>query len=170
METFQRTLLVTIIVNSQVSGYILFGNSLTLGIALFRVPGSFQSRCGVVEIFSHSTDVVILQIGNLVNLTRLTLTEEHILQTVIAQNARVGGFDEVVEVRHRFLITQHIGQVVGGYRPCVGVGIDRVDIGSTEEEGLGVLPIGTGGLPISTSLIEGCLRAIHYGVVCIVIA
>ena len=89
---------------------------------------------------------------------------------MIAQNTSVGSLDEVVEIRHRLGIAQHVGQVVGGYRPCVGVGIDGVDIGSTKEEGLCVLPVGTSHLPVFTSLVEGCLRARYDTVVHVVIA
>ena len=89
---------------------------------------------------------------------------------MIAQNASVGSLDEVVEVRHGLFVTQHIGQVVSSHRPCVGVGVDRVYVGSAEEESLCVFPVGTSQLPVDTSLIESCLRAVNYCVVCIVIA
>ena len=156
--------------SGQVCGNILLGYLLSLGIALLRVPGSLQCRCGVVEVLGHGADVVVLQRGNLVNLARLALTEEHVLQTVIAEDASIGGLDEVVEVRHRLFITQNVGQVISGHGPCVGVGVDGIDIGGAEKESLGVLPVGAGGLPVGTGLVERSLRAIHYGVVGIVVA
>ena len=86
-------------------------------------------------------DVVVLEVGQLTDGAGRTLTEEHIFQTMITQNAGVGGLDEVVEIRHRLLVAQHVSKVVGGYWPCVCVGVDGVDISGSEKESLTVLPV-----------------------------
>ena len=146
-------------------GYILLGDPLSLGVALLRVPGGLQRSRGVIEILGHGADVVVLKIGDLVYLARQSLPEEHVLQSVIAQDACVGGLDEVVEVRHGLLVAQHVGKVVGGHGPGVCVGVDRIDVGRPEEERLRILPVGAGGLPVVACLVEGFLRTRYYTVV-----
>ena len=53
----------TIIVESQVSGYVVLGNLLALGITLLRVPSGLEGGGSLIKILGHSTDVIILQIG-----------------------------------------------------------------------------------------------------------
>ena len=82
------------------------------------------------------------------------MAEEYVLESVIAQDSRVGCLDEVVEVGHGLLVAQHISQVVGSNRPSVGMRVDGIDIGGSEEESLGILPIGACCFPVCTGLVE----------------
>ena len=107
---------------------------MAFGISFSGIPSGLQCCRCIIEVFGNGTDVFVLQFGYLANLTWLPLPEEHILETVIAENTRVGSLDEVVEVGHGIGIAQHVGQVVGGHWPCVGVRVDGIDIGGAEEE------------------------------------
>ena len=150
--------------------HIVEGYLMALSITLLGIPRCLQSCRSMIEILSYRTNIVVFQIGNLVYLTRLTLTEKHILQSMITQDARVCSLNEVVEVRHRLLVAQNIGQVVGCHRPCVGVGVNRINISSTKEECFSVFPIGTCHLPVGTSSVKSFLRTFYNSCVCIVIA
>ena len=67
--------------------HIILGNLQTFGIALLRVPCSLQRGGSLIEVLGHSADIVVFQIGDLLNLAGLPLAEEHVFQAVIAQDA-----------------------------------------------------------------------------------
>ena len=132
------------------------------GATLGSLPRGLQHTSGLIEVLGHGAHILILQVGELTDVARIALTEEHILNTVIAQQARVEESDFVLDIRHDALIAQHVGEGRLIYRPGVGVRIDGVFVGSTKEEGLRLLPVGTGHAPLLASRIKRLLTACHH--------
>ena len=85
------------------------------------------------------------------------MAEEHVLNAVVAQHARVEEFHLVVNVGHNFGVAQDIGQRSLVHGPSVGVGVNGILVGSAEEEGFGLFPVCASRAPLVAGGVEGGL-------------